>query len=197
MGCCLLCSGAKPLGWSERAPGRRAIGIPPLIYRPQKSTTPAGLSAVGLILRRKQNNETREISALAFQSGGYPRPHAVGRPRIRKPVFRNICAGEWLNRVVCIDLTLAMSSASKVRAKTSPSAGPRRLKHFRFRCYVFRPGFEYSATRVKGVIQYGMSFYEVPKLNESFVSAINHLRANWLTNLGVSEELDDQLSNWE
>ena len=36
----------------------------------------------------------------------------LGRPITWCPVFMKICAGAWLNCVVCIDLTMAMSSAS-------------------------------------------------------------------------------------
>ncbi len=39
----------------------------------------------------------------------------LGRPNCCEPVFMKICAGAWLNASVCMDFTMAMSSATPAR----------------------------------------------------------------------------------
>src|SRR4051812_390602 len=49
----------------------------------------------------------------------------LGRPNCWEPVFMKICAGAWLKASVCIDLTIAISSATPARCgNNSESSAP-------------------------------------------------------------------------
>ena len=74
------------------------------------------LAAVRIVLARQQHDEAGQVAVLAAEAVGQPRAHA--RPADTWwPVFMKICAGAWLNCVVCIERTMAMSSASFARLR--------------------------------------------------------------------------------
>jgi hypothetical protein len=94
----------------EQAPARPAAELDALVRRRQEAAAPARLAAIGIVLAGEQHHEAGQIGVLAAEAVGEPGAHARAADHL-VPVFMKICAGAWLNCVVCIERTMARSSA--------------------------------------------------------------------------------------